>query len=106
MGAESFTGDERTAPAQRDEVRGPRFVSALPLVAAGAAYLLLLAVALRDWIVPLSGVALGAIEVSVFLVARLVISQRQHAADHGSLHDRRRAWLDRRYGAQRLRGRH
>jgi diguanylate cyclase (GGDEF)-like protein/PAS domain S-box-containing protein len=78
VGAELFPGTPGSdAPHRR--FRGVRLVSALPLVAAGATYALLLAVAMRDWIVPLSGVALGAIAVSLFLVARLVLSQREHA---------------------------
>ena len=80
VSAELFSGTRGADAASRHGARGARLVSALPLVAAGATYALLLAVAMRNWIVPLSGVALGAITVSLFLVARLVISQREHAA--------------------------
>jgi diguanylate cyclase (GGDEF)-like protein/PAS domain S-box-containing protein len=54
--------------------------SVLPFVAAGATYALLCATALRAWVAPLSGVALGAVAVSVFLGARQLLSFRQNAA--------------------------
>jgi diguanylate cyclase (GGDEF)-like protein/PAS domain S-box-containing protein len=57
-----------------------RAASALPFVAAGATYALLCAIALRSWVAPLSGVALGAVAVSVFLGARQLLSFRQNAA--------------------------
>jgi diguanylate cyclase (GGDEF)-like protein/PAS domain S-box-containing protein len=56
------------------------FVSALPFLAAGWTYALLLAVALRQWVAPISGVAIGAIAVSVFLGARQLLAMRQQAA--------------------------
>jgi diguanylate cyclase (GGDEF)-like protein/PAS domain S-box-containing protein len=80
VGAELFAAAPAEEGAHHGSVRTTRLVSMLPLVAAGATYALLLAVAVRGWIVPLSGVALGAIAVSLLLVARLVISQREHAA--------------------------
>jgi diguanylate cyclase (GGDEF)-like protein/PAS domain S-box-containing protein len=79
VGAELFSATPDGDAGPRG-VRGARLVSALPLAAAAATNALLLTVATRDWVVPLSGVALGAIAVSLFLVARLVISQREHAA--------------------------
>jgi diguanylate cyclase (GGDEF)-like protein/PAS domain S-box-containing protein len=80
VGAELFLVAARAPLAARAAARASRFVSALPVVAAGASYALLLVVALRDWVVPLSGLALGAIVVSLCLVARLFVAQRQHAA--------------------------
>jgi diguanylate cyclase (GGDEF)-like protein/PAS domain S-box-containing protein len=57
-----------------------RTATALPFVAAGSTYLLLCVIALRDWVTPLSGVALGAVAVSVFFGARQLLSYRQNAA--------------------------
>ena len=51
----------------------------LPFAAAGATYVLLLVTALRSWVVPLSGVALGAIGVSLFLGARQLLAFRRKA---------------------------
>ena len=51
----------------------------LPFAAAGATYTLLLVTALRGWVVPLSGVALGAIAVSLFLGARQLLAFRRKA---------------------------
>ena len=56
-----------------------RFVSALPFVAAGASYALLLDVAVRDWVSPLSELAIGAVVVSCFLGARQLLAMRQQA---------------------------
>ncbi|HEX7465325.1 MAG TPA: PAS domain S-box protein, partial [Usitatibacter sp.] len=53
--------------------------ASLPWAAAGATYLLLLVTAVRNWSVPLSGVAVGAIAVSVFLGARQVLAFRRNA---------------------------
>ena len=57
-----------------------RFVSALPFLAAGWTYALLLAVALQQWVAPISGLAIGAIAVSIFLGARQLLAMRQQAA--------------------------
>ena len=56
-----------------------RFVSALPFLAAGASYALLLDVAVRDWVSPLSELAIGAVVVSCFLGARQLLAMRQQA---------------------------
>jgi diguanylate cyclase (GGDEF)-like protein/PAS domain S-box-containing protein len=72
------------APRYSDRARGApsasRFISALPFVAAGASYALLLAVAVRTWVSPLSELAIGAIVVSCFLGARQLLAMRQQAA--------------------------
>jgi diguanylate cyclase (GGDEF)-like protein/PAS domain S-box-containing protein len=57
-----------------------RIASVLPFVAAGATYALLCVIALRQWIAPLSGAALGAVAVSIFLGARQLLAYRQNAA--------------------------
>lgn len=51
----------------------------LPLAAAGTTYLLLLVIALRQWVAPLSGVALGSLAVSLFLGARQLLAFRRNA---------------------------
>jgi diguanylate cyclase (GGDEF)-like protein/PAS domain S-box-containing protein len=56
-----------------------RFVSTLPFLAAGASYALLLDVAVRDWVSPLSELAIGAVVVSCFLGARQLLALRQQA---------------------------
>ena len=68
-------------PAERAHASVPRspLVSALPFVAAGITYVLLLVVATRQWVAPLSGLALGAILVSCLLGARQILAQRQQA---------------------------
>ena len=72
------------APRQTNRARGAvpvvRFVSVLPFVAAGASYALLLAVAVRAWVSPLSELAIGAVVVSCFLGARQLLAMRQQAA--------------------------
>jgi diguanylate cyclase (GGDEF)-like protein/PAS domain S-box-containing protein len=57
-----------------------RIASVLPFVAAGATYALLCVIALRQWTAPLSGAALGAVAVSIFLGARQLLAYRQNAA--------------------------
>ena len=66
------------APSIRAPVPG-RLVSALPFLAAASTYALLLAIALRHWVEPISGLAIGAIAVSFFLGARQLLAMRQHA---------------------------
>ncbi|MFL5617947.1 MAG: diguanylate cyclase domain-containing protein [Gemmatimonadaceae bacterium] len=72
------------APRDADRARGAppagRFISALPFVAAGTSYALLLAVAVRSWVSPLSELAIGAVVVSCFLGARQLLAMRQRAA--------------------------
>jgi diguanylate cyclase (GGDEF)-like protein/PAS domain S-box-containing protein len=80
VAAELFLRDPRPAESPRvTTVRG-RFVSALPFIAAGFTYALLLVVAIRVWVAPLSGLAIGAIVVSLFLGARQLLSLRENAA--------------------------
>ena len=81
VGAELFLRSPVTVayPSGRHS-RLSRAATALPFVAAGATYLLLCVIALRGWVAPLSGVALGAAAVSVFFGARQLVSHRQHAA--------------------------
>jgi diguanylate cyclase (GGDEF)-like protein/PAS domain S-box-containing protein len=70
-------------PASRGPaLQHPRFArvaSALPFAAAGATYTLLCIIALQQWVAPLSGAALGAVAVSVFLGARQLLAFRQNA---------------------------
>jgi diguanylate cyclase (GGDEF)-like protein/PAS domain S-box-containing protein len=80
ISAEMFLRDPQPAESSRRVAARGRFVSALPFIAAGVTYALLLAVALRDWVAPLSGLAIGAIVVSLFLGARQVLSLRENAA--------------------------
>jgi diguanylate cyclase (GGDEF)-like protein/PAS domain S-box-containing protein len=67
------------------EVPGPmsrlaeRLRAYLPFAAAGVTYALLLVTALRDWVAPLSGVAIGAIAVSLCLGARQLLAFRRNA---------------------------
>ena len=70
-------------PREADRARNPpdgRFISALPFLAAGASYALLLTVAVRSWVSPLSELAIGAVVVSCFLGARQLLAMRQQAA--------------------------
>jgi len=80
VGAELFLRSPTTEGSTREHPRLSRLASALPFVAAGATYALLCAIALRTWVAPLSGVAIGAVAVSVFLGARQLLSFRQGAA--------------------------
>jgi PAS domain S-box-containing protein len=80
ISAELFLRSPSTEGSAREHRRLSRAASALPFVAAGATYALLCAIALRSWVAPLSGVALGAVAVSVFLGARQLLSFRQNAA--------------------------
>jgi diguanylate cyclase (GGDEF)-like protein/PAS domain S-box-containing protein len=81
VGAELFLRSPVTvARPSGQHSRLSRAASALPFVAAGATYVLLCVIALRAWVAPLSGVALGAAAVSVFFGARQLLSHRQHAA--------------------------
>jgi diguanylate cyclase (GGDEF)-like protein/PAS domain S-box-containing protein len=67
------------------EVPGPmsrlagRLRAYLPFMAAGATYVLLLVTALREWVAPLSGVAIGGIAVSICLGARQLFAFRRNA---------------------------
>ena len=71
--------------APRDAHRGAgtqptiRFVSTLPFLAAAASYALLLDVAVRSPVSPLSELAVGAVIVSCFLGARQLLAMRQQA---------------------------
>jgi diguanylate cyclase (GGDEF)-like protein/PAS domain S-box-containing protein len=80
ISAELFLRSPSTAGSAREHHRLSRVASLLPFVAAGATYALLCVIALRSWVAPLSGVALGAVAVSVFLGARQLLSFRQSAA--------------------------
>lgn len=77
--AELFLRSPATDGSAREHRRLSRVASVLPFVAAGAAYALLCVIALRSWVAPLSGVALGAVAVSIFLGARQLLSFRQNA---------------------------
>ena len=80
VGAELFLRSPVTVARPRSQhSRLSRAATALPFVAAGATFLLLCVIALRDWVAPLSGVALGAAAVSVFFGARQLLSYRQNA---------------------------
>jgi diguanylate cyclase (GGDEF)-like protein/PAS domain S-box-containing protein len=57
-----------------------RLRALLPFAAAGATYALLLVVALRAWVPPLSGLAVGAVAVSIFLGARQLFAFRRRSA--------------------------
>ena len=57
-----------------------RFASFLPFLAAGWTYALLLVAATREWVAPTSGLAIGAIIVSLFLGARQLAATRQQGA--------------------------
>ena len=80
VSAELFLRSASTAGAARRHHRLSRIASVLPFVAAGATYALLCATALRAWVAPLSGVALGAVAVSIFLGARQLLSFRLNSA--------------------------
>jgi diguanylate cyclase (GGDEF)-like protein/PAS domain S-box-containing protein len=67
------------AGSARENLRLARIGSLLPFVAAGATYALLCVFALRQWIAPLSGAALGAVAVSLFLGARQLLGFRQNS---------------------------
>ncbi len=77
VSAELFLRSPSTQGSAREHPRLSRIASLLPFVAAGATYALLCAIALRTWVAPLSGVAIGAVAVSVFLGARQLLSFRQ-----------------------------
>jgi diguanylate cyclase (GGDEF)-like protein/PAS domain S-box-containing protein len=82
VAAERFwQGPIAEAPPSPVRLRLSRWLRALlPFAAAGATYLLLLVVALRGWVAPLSGLAIGAIVVSLFLGARQLLAFRRNAA--------------------------
>jgi diguanylate cyclase (GGDEF)-like protein/PAS domain S-box-containing protein len=81
VGAELFLRSPVTAARPLGQhLHLSRLASTLPFVAAGATYVLLCVIALHAWIAPLSGVALGAVAVSVFFGARQLVSYRQNAA--------------------------
>jgi diguanylate cyclase (GGDEF)-like protein/PAS domain S-box-containing protein len=61
----------------RTESRRTRIGSILPFAVAGATYVLLCMIALRHWTAPLSGVALGAVAVSLCFGARQLLGYRQ-----------------------------
>ena len=77
--AELFWRRPEASQRSPEPARSSRLVSGLPFAAAGATYALLLIVALRHWVAPLSGLAIGAIGVSVFLGARQLLTFRQTA---------------------------
>jgi diguanylate cyclase (GGDEF)-like protein/PAS domain S-box-containing protein len=79
VSAELFLRSPTTEGSAREHRRLSRVASVLPFAAAGATYALLCAVALRPWVAPLSGVALGAVAASVFFGARQLLSFRQSA---------------------------
>jgi len=80
VAAEMFLRDPHPSDGRLETPRWNRLVSALPFIAAGVTYALLLVIAVRTWVTPLSGLALGAIAVSFFLGARQILAQRQTAA--------------------------
>ena len=80
VSAELFLRSPPRTGSTREHHRLSNAASVLPFVAAGATYLLLSAIALGTWVAPLSGVALGAVAVSVFLGARQLRSFRLNAA--------------------------
>jgi diguanylate cyclase (GGDEF)-like protein/PAS domain S-box-containing protein len=77
--AELFLRHPREPGHMRGTMSAGRFVSALPFVAAGASYALLLGVAIRARVSPLSELAIGAVIVSCFLIARQLLAMRQQA---------------------------
>jgi diguanylate cyclase (GGDEF)-like protein/PAS domain S-box-containing protein len=79
VAAELFLRVPRPAESSRASAPRSPFVSALPFVAAGITYALLFGAATRQWVAPLSGLALGAIAVSCLLGARQLLTQRQQA---------------------------
>jgi diguanylate cyclase (GGDEF)-like protein/PAS domain S-box-containing protein len=80
ISAELFRRHPAAAGSAREHPWLARTASLLPFVAAGATYVLLCTIALRHWVAPLSGLALGAVAVSVFLGARQLLAFRQSAA--------------------------
>jgi len=78
--AEQFLRAPREADRASGAPHAGRFISALPFLAAAASYALLLTVAVRSWVSPLSELAIGAVVVSCFLGARQVLAMRQQAA--------------------------
>jgi diguanylate cyclase (GGDEF)-like protein/PAS domain S-box-containing protein len=79
ISAELFLRSPSTHGSAHEHKRLSRLASVLPFLAAGATYALLCAIALRSWVAPLSGVALGAVAVSIFIGARQLLSFRQNA---------------------------
>jgi diguanylate cyclase (GGDEF)-like protein/PAS domain S-box-containing protein len=79
VSAELFLRSPAAEGSAHEHPRLSRLASALPFIAAGATYALLCVIALRSWVAPLSGVALGAVAVSVFLGARQLRSFQQTA---------------------------
>ncbi len=80
VSAELFLRQPASRGPAPQHVRFIRAASALPFVAASATYALLCVIALRQWVEPLSGAALGAVAVSIFLGARQLLAFRQNAA--------------------------
>ena len=78
--AELFWRHPATTRATGEPPRLARAASLLPFAAAGATFALLCTIALRQWVAPLSGAALGAVAVSLFLGARQLLALRQNAA--------------------------
>ena len=78
--AERFLHDSDDAREAERPAHVTRFASALPYLAAGWTYALLFVAATRQWVAPTSGLALGAIAVSLFLGARQLLAMRQQAA--------------------------
>jgi diguanylate cyclase (GGDEF)-like protein/PAS domain S-box-containing protein len=79
VSAELFWRHPASAGSARQSPRLARVASLLPFMAAGATYALLCTIALRHWVEPLSGAAIGAVAVSVFLGARQLLAFRQNA---------------------------
>ena len=80
ISAELFLRSPSTTGSARQHNRLSGIASLMPFIAAGATFLLLSVIAVRSWVAPLSGVALGAVAVSVFLGARQLRSFQQNAA--------------------------
>jgi diguanylate cyclase (GGDEF)-like protein/PAS domain S-box-containing protein len=78
--AELFWRHPATAVSGPDSPLRARLRLVLPFATAGATYALLLVIALRDWSAPLSGAAIGAVAVSLFLGTRQLLSYRGNAA--------------------------
>jgi diguanylate cyclase (GGDEF)-like protein/PAS domain S-box-containing protein len=79
VAAEIFLRDPHSSDSTPTVKAGSRLVSALPFIAAGVTYTLLFVVATRQWVAPLSGLALGTIAVSLLLGARQLLSLRANA---------------------------
>ncbi|HEU4719756.1 MAG TPA: sensor domain-containing diguanylate cyclase [Gemmatimonadaceae bacterium] len=77
--AERFTHSSSGRDETGRAVLASRFVSALPFLAAGWTYALLLGAATRQWVAPTSGLAVGAVAVSLFLGARQLLATRRQA---------------------------